>query len=246
MDKLKILVADSSDDFRSAIADALHDIHHVRTATNGVQALQLLQSFRPDMMVLDLMLPEIDGITVLQRATESGCKPTVLATTCYLSDYITSSIQKFGVGFLMIKPCLVSAIISRLTDLSEQLQQPLFSHQDPKAHITSTLLRLGIPTKLRGYSYLREAVIFMAQDPAQSVTKELYPNVAAQFGASAMQVERSIRSAIQAAWEHHDPQIWQFYFCADETGLIPRPTNAHMITRLADVLLLQGQAPLTE
>ena len=246
MGKLKILVADSSDDFRDAIADALHDVHHVRTAANGVQALQLLQSFHPDMMVLDLMLPELDGITVLQRAAECNCNPTVLVTTCYLSDYIINSIQKLGVGFVMIKPCLVSAIVTRLTDLSQQLQPPVFAHPDPKTHISSTLLRLGIPTKLRGYSYLREGIVLMAKDPAQSITKELYPSIAALFGATAIQVERSIRSAIQTAWEHHDPQIWQLYFPADETGLIPRPTNASMITRLADVLLLRETIPVTE
>lgn len=239
MDKLKILIADPSSDFRDALADALQDIHHVRTAADGVQALQTLSSYQPDMLVLDLMLPGIDGITLLQRAAESGCKPTVLATTCYLSEYIINSVQRLGVGFIMLKPCLISAITARLSDLSQRLQQPVTPYPDLRAQLSSTLLRLGIPTKLRGYSYLREAVLLMAQDPAQSVTKELYPAVGTQFGATAMQVERSIRSAVQAAWEHCDIQVWQAYFPPDETGLIPRPTNAGMITRLADVLLLR-------
>ncbi len=246
MDKLKILIADPSGDFREALADALKDLHHVRTVSDGVQALQMLRSYQPDMLVLDLMMPGIDGITLLQRAAESGCKPMVLATTCYLSDYIISSVQQLGVGFIMIKPCLISAITARLSDLSQRLQQPVIPQPDPKAKVSSTLLRLGIPTKLRGYSYLRQAVLLMAKDPAQSVTKELYPAVAAQFGATAIQVERSIRSAVQAAWEHCDPQIWQLYFPAGETGLIPRPTNAGMISRLADILLLQESAPNIE
>lgn len=246
MDRLKILIADSSDDFRDALSEALQDTHRICLASNGVQALQLLQSFHPDMVILDLMMPELDGITVLQRAAECGCKPTILATTCYLSDYIISSLQKLGVGFVMIKPCLISAVVARLTDLSQHLQQPVFTHTDPRTHTSSTLLRLGMPTKLRGYGYLREAIICMASDPSQSITKELYPAVAAQFNATATQVERSIRSAIKTAWERHDPQIWQLYFSADETGLIPRPTNAQMITRLADALILRERSPVHE
>lgn len=246
MDKLKILIADPTSDFRDALADALRDIHHVRTASDGIQALQLLNSYQPDMLVVDLMMPGIDGITLLQRAAESGCNPMVLTTTCFLSDYIIESVQRLGVGFIMLKPCLISAITARLADLSKRLQQPASPYPDPRTQISSTLLRLGISTKLRGYSYLREAVLLMSRDPAQSVTKELYPAVAAQFSATAMQVERSIRSAVQSAWQHCDPQIWQLYFPADETGLIPRPTNAGMITRLADSLLLQESSAIME
>ena len=81
-------------------------------------------------------------------------------------------------------------------------------------------------------------VLLMARDPRQSVTKELYPAAAVQFGATAAQVERSIRSAIDTAWQQHDRQIWQLYFTANDAGMIPRPTNSVFISRLADLIIL--------
>ena len=238
MEKRKILIADAAKDFCGALGDALRGAYHVRSASDGVQALQLLRSFLPDILVLDLMLSGLDGITLLQKATDCGICPVVLATTRYISDYMLDAAQRLGVGYIMVKPCDVSAAISRIGDLSQRLNPPAFTDPDPRTVISNALLRLGVSTKLRGYGYLRESILLMAQDPRQSVTKELYPAVGARFGASAMQVERSIRSAVNTAWNRQDRQVWQLYFAADDTGLIPRPTNALLISRLADMLLL--------
>ena len=242
MEKMKILIADSAEDFRNALADALHGAHHIRTASEGQQTLQMLRSFLPDILVLDLMLPGLDSITLLQRTVESGIRPMVLATTRYVSDYILEAAERFGIGYIMVKPCDVGATIARIMDLSRRIKTPVFSSPDPRTEVSNTLLRLGISTKLRGYAYLRECILLMAKDPCQSVTKELYPAAAVQFGASAVQVERSVRSAIAAAWSRQDRQVWQLYFAADEGGVIPRPTNAAFISRLAEMLVLESDA----
>lgn len=234
MDKLKILIADSADDFRNALADTLHGAYHVRTACDGLQALQLLRSFLPDILVLDLMLPGMDGITLLQYAAESGARPAVLATTRYISDYALDAADRLGIAYMMIKPCDVGAAAARITDISQRISVPVFSHPEPRTMVSNILLRLGIPTKLRGYSYLREAILIMAQSPGQSITKELYPAVALACGATATQIERSIRSAVHTAWLHSDRQVWQLYFPPGESGMIPKPTNAAFISRLAD------------
>ncbi len=241
MDKKKILIADSAEDFRAALAELLHGPYHIRTAQDGLQAFQLLRSFMPDVLVLDLMLPCLDGITLLQKAAESGICPMVLATTRYVSDYMLETATRLGVGYIMVKPCDVNAVVARISDLSQRIRTPVFSSPDPRTEVSNTLLRLGISTKLRGYAYLRESILLMARDPYQSVTKELYPAVAVQFGASAVQVERSIRSAVATAWNHQDRQIWQMYFADDGSGLIPRPTNAAFISRLAEMLLLESE-----
>ena len=238
MDKPKILIADSTDDFRDTLADTLHGAYHVRTAVDGLQAMQLLRSFLPDILVLDLMLPELDGITLLQKAAESGIRPVVLAATRYVSDYTLHAADRLGIAYLMIKPCDVAATAARIADISQRIKTPVFSHPEPRSTVSNTLLRLGIPTKLRGYACLREALLEAMRDPSQPVTKELYPAVAAVCGGNGVQVERSIRSAINAAWSHRDEQLWRLYFPPGPDGTVPRPTNAAFISRLADRLTL--------
>ena len=241
MEKRKILIADTAEDFRGALEDALCGTYHVRTTADGVQTMLQLRSFLPDILVLDLMLPGLDGITLLQKAAESGISPMVLATTRYVSDYMLDAAGQLGIGYIMVKPCDIGAAISRIADLSERLKPATFAPPDPRTLVSNTLLRLGISTKLRGYGYLRECILLMARDPRQSVTKELYPAAAARLGATAVQIERSIRSAVNTAWSRQDRNVWQLYFPADHTGLIPRPTNARFISRLADMLMVDPE-----
>ena len=243
MDKRKLLIAESAEDFRDALAQTLQGAYHISITSDGQQALQLVRSFMPDILVLDLMLPGLDGITLLQQAVDSGIQPMVLATTRYPSEYTLASLERLGVEYVMVKPCDLHAVTLRIKDLSQQIKVPAFSQPEPRALISNTLLRLGISTKLRGYSYLREAIILMSRDPNQSITKELYPAVAALCDGTAIQIERSIRSAITTAWGRKDPHIWQLYFAADETGTISRPTNAAFISRLADILILGVEHP---
>lgn len=246
MEKPKLLIGDPTKDFRDTLAQALQGAYHVRTAGDGSQLLQLMHSFLPDILILDLIMPGLDGITLLQKAAEHGILPKVLATTRYLSDYTLDAIEHLGVGYVMLKPCDIGAVAARVLDLSHSLPAPTVSSPDSRALISNLLLRLGISTKLRGYGYLREAVLLMSKHPDQSITKELYPTVASVCNVTPVQIERSIRSAITTAWEHRDLRIWQLYFSCDDTGLIPRPTNASFISRLADSLLLESPPVLSE
>lgn len=241
MDKLKVLIVDSSEDFHKALADALQSVYAVRTVTDGLQALKILPSFSPNVVVLDLLLPGLDGISLLQKIYESGQRPSVLVVTRHNSQYALETTTRMGVDYFMLKPCDIGSVAARIADLCGKLQTPVIAQPKPRTQISGVLLRLGIPTKLRGYSYLREAVLLMADDPNQSITKELYPAVADIFDANAVQIERSIRSAVHTAWERRDEQLWRMYFSPDETGLIPRPTNAAFISRLADLLLLETE-----
>lgn len=238
MEVRKLLIADGTEEFRLALADLLRGAYHIRTCRNGLEALELMRSFDPDVLVLDLMLPGLDGISLLQTAAASGMHPIVLATTRFVSDYVMESIDRLGVGYLMVKPCDVRATATRIGELTQRIKQPLPKRPDPKNHVSNMLLALGIPTKLRGYSYLREAVQVMARNPGQSITKELYPAVAMECRCAAVHVERSVRSAIAAAWEHRDEKIWRMYFQPDSNGNLQRPTNAAFISRLSDSLKL--------
>lgn len=238
METMTVLIADSSEEFRSTLTNALQGNYRIHACRTGKEALDILQRTSPDVLILDLMLPELDGISLLQTISAAGIHPTVLATTRLANDYVVEATTKLGVEYLMIKPCDIRAIVSRVNDLCSHRPRPSISAPDSRTHISNLLISLGISTKLRGYPYLREAVLRMVGNPMQSITKELYPSVARQFGCNSAQVERSIRNAIQGAWNQRSESIWAQVFQPDEHGNIPRPSNAAFITRLADRLVL--------
>ncbi len=241
MDKLKLLIADGTEDFRVALANMLRGAYQVRCCSDGIRARELLQEFSPDVLILDLMLPGFDGISLLRWAVEWDIRPVVLATSRFVNDYVAEEMSRMGVGYLMLKPCDLSATVARVGDLGQRIRPVVATSPDPASQVSNLLLALGVPTKLRGYAYLREAVVLMAQNPSQSVTKVLYPEVARRCGCAAMHVERGIRSAICTAWSGRDEGVWRLYFQPDASGTIPRPTNAAFISRLADSL--RGGSP---
>lgn len=242
MEPRKLLIADGNEDFRLTLAEELQGAYWVRSCGDGKQALEILHAFCPDILVLDLMLPELDGISLLQSAAASGICPMVLVTSRFYNDYVHESLEALNVGYMMRKPCDIPATAARIGDLSRQLHAPAVTRPDPQTNVSNMLLALGIPTKLRGYAYLREAVVLMARNPDQPITKELYPAVASLCGCKHTHVERSIRSAIETAWLHRDDRIWQMYFHPGADGIILRPSNAAFITRLADALRLNPDA----
>lgn len=232
----KLLIADCNEDYRTALAAALDSQYHVLCCRSGTEALALLHQEHPDIFVLDLMLPELDGLTLLERISAKGICPMVLAATPIFSDYVFSCAQRLGIEYLVRKPCAIEAIASRVQDLSRRLKAPE-PKTDPANYISNLLLSLGISTKHNGYTYLREGILLMAKDPAQSVTKMLYPEIAHICGCQKENVERSIRTALDRAWAKRDELKWQKYFPNAEN----RPSNAVFISRLAEALLLEEE-----
>ena len=241
MEMQKILIADGAEEFPAALAELLRGEYHIRITAEGNQTLEMLRLFQPDVLVLDLMLPGLDGISLLQAVEEMGLKPMVLATTRFVSSYVMEAMDRFGVGYLMMKPCDVQATLARIRDLSRRCSGPTLPAPDARTTVTNVLLRLGMPTKLRGYGCVREAILCMMRDPDMTVTKELYPAVAQLCEGNTAQVERAIRGAIAAAWSTGDQQQWRRYFNAAQNGQVPKPTNAEFISRIADCLRLEEQ-----
>lgn len=241
MEMLKILIADGTEEFSSALGEYLRSEFLIRTCCEGNQALELLGSYRPEILVLDLMLPGLDGISILQAAQKLGLNPMVLATSRFISPYVMEAMDRFGVGYLMVKPCDVVATVSRIRDLSHELYAPAMVLPDLRSTVSNVLLHLGMPTKLRGYCCTREAILCQMRNPGMSVTKELYPQVAHLCDGTTAQVERAIRGAILAAWNNRDERVWQRFFLPGQDGEIPRPTNAEFISRIADCLRLETE-----
>ncbi len=239
MDMPKVLIVDSNDEFRESLSDALSRICILHTCQSGSQALELMHSFSPDILILDLMLPGIDGISLLHRTAEAGLHPAVLATSRFTSDYVLEALHRLEVNYLMMKPCDIQSIVCRVSDLAADLHPSSIYHTDPKSAVSNLLLSLGFPTKLDGFSYLQAAIPLYSEDPSQAITKELYTAVATLYHKDCKQVERSIRSAIEAAWRNRDERVWQLYFNPAPGGCVPRPTNGTFISRMADFLARQ-------
>lgn len=234
----RLLIADSSEEICKEVTQMLADGFVIQTAGDGATAWQLLQNFQPDILLLDVMLPETDGLTLLRRCLSQGIHPTILVTTRIYSDYLINALIELGVSYILPKPCQLSAVVQRvqeLADLPVSLQIPIRENTD------EILLRLGFSRKLHGTRYLLQAIRLFAQDPQQMLTKELYATVGQLFHATSAQVERSIRNAIATAWNSRDDKVWLRYFPAGANGTVRRPTNGELITRLSE-LYSEGSA----
>lgn len=233
MEQQRVLIADSQQTFSRALANLLRPQFDVRLAQNGFDAWQQLETFVPDVLVLDLLLPDLDGISLLHRCAKENICPTTLAITRLCSDYVISSLSELGVSYILPKPCHpenAAGCIRRMC----QAPAPLTSK--PTLPDTVCLLQqLGLSGKLTGSRYLDCAVPLFSRNPDQMLTKELYGTVAQQFHASAAQVERSIRTAIHSAWLTRDERVWRRFFPTGEDGTVRRPTNGEFISRLAAV-----------
>ena len=231
---LKLLIADGTEAFRLALAENLKEHYTVRVCQEGHETLKMMLSFKPDLAVLDLLLPGLDGITVLQRAAAEGVEPMALATTGYFNEYISDAISRLNVGYVMVKPCDVQAATARLLDLADRLKQQPLALPDDRTLVSNLLLTLGVATNLRGYSYLRDAILAELREPGQQMTKSLYPDVGKPYGANGIQVERSIRTAIEKAWNRRDDALWRQYFPGEYRADASKPSNAVFICTLAD------------
>ena len=238
METLHILIAEGNDLFRTALSDALQGSYHITNCSNGKRALEALKQEPPDLLILDLLLPEVDGITLLQDALDAGICPVVLATSSLLSPYIVETAANLGVAYLLQKPCSLKAAVSRVNDLARTIHRTDSYSPNPRTQVSNMLSSLSFSTRHRGYSYLREAILLAKDDPLISITKDLYPTVASMFKCDPVQVERSIRTAIESAWKKRDNQVWMQYFQPEQISAAHRPSNGQFISRLADRLAM--------
>lgn len=233
MARHKLLIVDNSEEFPMALSDILQDHFTIQYCLDGKEALALLHSFQPDILLLELVIPGLDGISLLQSAASDGLHPVVLTFTRFYNEYMMAALTKLNVSYWMIKPCDLHATADRILDVVPQVGQKSVLSPDLRTRTGELLLSLGFATKHRGYTYLLEAIVWEAQTPGQSVTKHIYPAIADKFNCPQANVEHAIRTAIQSAWAKRDDAVWQQYFHAEPDGTIPRPTNAAFISRIA-------------
>lgn len=232
----KLLIAESAEDLRFALEDALCTAYRVKTCANGKEAKNLILSFRPDILILDMLMPELDGFSIMYCALQSNQRPMVLATTRYINDYILHMMTQMGVGYAMVKPCDLDAVAARVGDLRKHLIPPA-TEMEQQLLVSKHLQALGMGLHLDGYQFLRVGIPIFTLDPRQRPSKELYITIARVTGFdNAGQVEHSIRKAVEGAWEKRDDTIWRTYFRPNSDGYIPKPTNRAFICCLSDKL----------
>lgn len=232
MEGAKLLLADPSPVFCEALADRLGSGYELRECYDGQEALALLENFQPDVLVTDLIMPGMDGLEVLKAAVDARKRPAILVTTRYSSQYIEAAIGDMPVDFVTMKPCNLAVLVERIQELTQTELEPE-QRPDPGNEAYDVLLSLGIPVNRKGFRCLQDALELVRQDPQQSMTKVLYPEVGRRRGCGADAVERAIRSVIQTAWENRDDALWCRYFLPGRDGYLPRPTNSVFIHTLA-------------
>ncbi|MBO5867799.1 MAG: sporulation transcription factor Spo0A [Oscillospiraceae bacterium] len=243
-----VLIADNAEDFCSALCGALQragGFHIVGTANDGEQAIRMINERRPDILVLDLMLAKQDGLSVLKVISGMERKPAVLATTRFITDYVATAAANLGVRYLMMKPCEMSALVARLEEIrgGESLRQTdrRNSIANIETLVTGIIHEIGVPAHIKGYQYLREAIIIAVNDMdvINAITKVLYPQVAKTFQTTPSRVERAIRHAIEVAWDRGDLDTLQRFFGYTVNSTKGKPTNSEFIALIADKLQLQ-------
>lgn len=242
MQTRKLLIADSSEEICLALTDLLSERYHICTCRSGDRALELLRSFSPDLVYIDLMLPKIDGIAVLQAAMQEGIRPKVLASAGLQSIYIEEALSRLQVAYMVKRPCDLKAIAGHIDEMAGITSCMPAAVPHPQVDASAILLQLGIRSHLDGYHYVMTGYPLFLRNPQQTVTKELYPAIAKIHGKTGMQVERSIRNAIDTAWKRRDDRLWQQFFPPGPDGTVPRPTNTQLMHTLLRLLSSRNSA----
>ena len=250
MDKrTTVFIADNTEDFCTGLIDALdksEGFQVLGTANDGEQAIARIAQLKPDVLVLDLMLSKRDGIGVLKAISSMDKRPVTLATSGFVTDYVASAAANLGARYLMLKPCDMTALVERLEEIrgGESLRKTS-SRRPEKTNIetmvTSIIHEIGVPAHIKGYQYLREAIIIAVNDMdvINAITKVLYPQVAKTFQTTPSRVERAIRHAIEVAWDRGDLDTLQRFFGYTVSNTKGKPTNSEFIALIADKLQLQ-------
>ncbi len=242
-----VFIADSTEEFCSQLTTALTKAEGFRvigTANDGETALSRITQLRPQVLVLDLMLPKKDGISILKAIQSMEKKPATLVTSGFVTDYVAGAAVNLGARYLMMKPCEMPVLVERLEEIRGNQNMPAIrknSKAGIETMVTNIIHEIGVPAHIKGYQYLREAIIIAVNDMdvINAITKVLYPQVAKTFQTTPSRVERAIRHAIEVAWDRGDLDTLQKFFGYTVSNTKGKPTNSEFIALIADKLQLQ-------
>ena len=206
---------------------------------DGEVALRLIRETKPDVVLLEMALPGLDGLTILRRLEEKE-RPAVVAMSTCAMEYTMAEAGALGAGLYVCKPYNETAMMENLIRLAESGGR---SRHTPglEETVTAIIHEVGVPAHIKGYQYVREAIMITVEDMdvINSVTKVLYPEVAKRYHTTPSRVERAIRHAIEVAWDRGDLETLQKFFGYTVSNAKGKPTNSEFIAMISDRIRLK-------
>lgn len=265
--KIKVLLADDNKDFCDVLTSYLNkqeDIEIVAVAYDGVEAYSKIQETRPDIAIIDGIMPRLDGLGVLEKLNKlkDVQKPICIMLSAMSQEKITQRALELGAEYYIIKPFDMESLVKRIRQLKyEKIIQKTNSSSsildksaqnlssasaayDLETKVTNILHEIGVPAHIRGYHYMREAIIMSVNDMdvLNYITKELYPSIAKKCNTTPSRVERAIRHAIEVAWNRGKIDAIDSLFGYTINNHKGKPTNSEFIALIADRLRLEQKA----
>lgn len=257
---LSILVADDNREFNELLTEYLNkeeDMEVICNAYNGKEVLEMIKEKQPEIVLLDIIMPHLDGIGVLEALNnmELAAKPKIIMLTAFGHENITQKAVELGASYYILKPFNLEILAERIRQLGKvqpsgqksstyRSSPPVKKEkEDFIEEITQIIHEIGVPAHIKGYLYLRDAISMVAEEIELlgSVTKVLYPRIAHKFETTPSRVERAIRHAIEVAWSRNNIETIKKFFGYTINTEKGKPTNSEFIALVADRIRLKNK-----
>ena len=243
---VKVVIADDNREFCEILKEYLEsqdDFELVGMANNGNEALEIIREKQPDIVVLDIIMPHLDGIGVLERLATGnyGNRPRIVMLTAFGQENMTQRAVELGADYYILKPFDIEVMGNRLRQLADgqsSVPPTPVKTRNLDVEVTNIIHQMGVPAHIKGYQYLRDAIILVIGEInlLGAVTKELYPMIAQKYGTTPNRVERAIRHAIELAWDRGNIDMMNKFFGYTINVERGKPTNSEFIAMIADKL----------
>lgn len=257
---IKVAIADDNKEFTEILQEYIlreNDIELVGIAYNGEEILTIIEAKSPDVIILDLIMPHLDGIGVLERLNVGSNvkRPKIVMLTAFGQENITQRTVELGADYYVLKPFNMEVLISRIRQLAgfpvtvRHVHSSGNASQSPKTRpldieVTNMIREIGIPAHIKGYQYLRDAIMMIIAEVELlgAVTKVLYPMIAEKYNTTPSRVERAIRHAIEVAWNRGNIDMINKLFGYTIKIDKGKPTNSEFMAMIADRLRMDMKA----
>ena len=247
MEKLKIAIADDNERMvrlLGKIVESDDELNVVGTAKDGEEAYEIIKNKQPDVVLLDIVMPKLDGLGVMDKVNKDTTlkkRPAFIMISAIGQEKITEDAFDLGADYFIMKPCSSQLVAERIRQLYQVSPAAPSNSEHLETLVTSVIHEIGVPAHIKGYQYLREAIILTIKDMdmINAVTKVLYPEVAKRYNTTPSRVERAIRHAIEVAWDRGDIETLQKFFGYTVSNIKGKPTNSEFIAMIADNLSLR-------
>jgi two-component system response regulator (stage 0 sporulation protein A) len=253
--KVKVLIADDNKEFCELLKSYVNqqeDFILTGIAYNGLETLRQIEEQSPDVVVLDIIMPHLDGIGVLEKLAAGGAsntiKPKVIILTAFGQEAFTQRAMELGADYYLLKPFDFLVLATRIRQLAGGLSLSQYiSTVKPRnldVAVTNIIHEMGVPAHIKGYHYLRDAILMVINEInlLGAITKELYPMIAQKYQTTPSRVERAIRHAIELSWDRGNVEMMTKFFGYTINLERGKPTNSEFIAMIADKLRIESKA----